>query len=136
MKHLLALIALITTTACAMPKVECDTDQDCEVRVAQELGDWADSAIEESDCQWNGMWAVCHEDQVKTILYRDHLKHATMALAVIDGKMMIWVAPQVKEEQLKDSNISWTWQWVDDGLDDGLEIITNDEGIVLDVMMY
>lgn len=139
MKHLLALIALITTTACAMPKVECTTDEDCEVRVAQELGDWADSISEirnQEECDQDGMWDVCHEDQVKTLLYRDHTAHATLALAVIDGKMLIWVAPQVEEEKLPNGLIRWTWGYVEDGLDDGLEIVTNDEGIVVDVMMY
>ena len=133
MKHLLALIALITTTACAMPKVECTTDEDCEVRVARELEDWADS-INTEECDGDGMWAVCHEDQVKTILY--HMNHAKPALAVIDGKMLIWVAPEVEEEMLPNGNIQWVWGNVDDWTDDGLVITTNDEGIVLDVMMY
>lgn len=133
MKHLIALLALLSTTACAMPRIECNTDTDCEVRVAKELEEWADS-INTEECDGDGMWAVCHEDQVKTILY--HMNHAKPALAVIDGHMLIWVSPGVQEERLANGNIRWSWQRVDDGLDDGMEIVTNDEGIVLDVMLY
>lgn len=141
MKNLIAVLTLIiATTACGMPRIKCgNEDPECKVTSQEEVERWADSVSNvrnQKECDVEAMWSVCHEDQVSTILYKDHLSKAELALAVIDGKMLIWIAPQVKEERLKDGNIRWTWQWVGDDMDDGMEIVTNDEGIVLDSNLY